>query len=181
MKSVVIDMLVDANSAKGHVVPTPEQLTEEIIMLLSAGNDTTSDALIVGLWEICRHPEVLQQLETELTERFPNVRDTDVIIYENVRDLPYLNAVIKEILRVSNPLPGRLPRAVPAEGYTLYGNHVSAGTALNFSAHLLNRHASVWTNPGAFDPDRWLGQESARLDKYLATFQNGTRQCLGKQ
>jgi cytochrome P450 len=90
MKSVVIDMLVDARSAKGHVVPTAEQLTEEIIMLLSAGNDTTSDALIIGIWQICRHPEVLQLLEEELVKEFPIVKNTDAIIYENVRSLPYL-------------------------------------------------------------------------------------------
>ena len=90
MKSVVIDMLVNANSAKGHVVPTPEQLTEEIIMLLSAGNDTTSDAMIIGIWEVCRHSGVLQRLESELKEAFPNVQNTDAITYENVRNLPYL-------------------------------------------------------------------------------------------
>lgn len=90
MKSVVIDMLVDANSGKGHVVPTAEQLTEEIIMLLSAGNDTTSDALIIGIWQICRHPEVLQKLEDELDIAFPSVKNTDDITYENVRSLPYM-------------------------------------------------------------------------------------------
>jgi cytochrome P450 len=54
MTPVVIYMLVDAKLAKGHVVPTAEQLTEQVIMLLSAGNDTTSDALIIGIWQICR-------------------------------------------------------------------------------------------------------------------------------
>jgi cytochrome P450 len=90
MNSVVIDMLVDAKSAKGHVVPTAEQLTEEVIMLLSAGNDTTSDALIIGIWQICRHPEVLRLLEDELNKAFPSVKNTDSITYENLRSLPYL-------------------------------------------------------------------------------------------
>ena len=39
------------------------------------------------------------------------------------------NAVIKEILRISNPLPGRLPRLVPQEGYSLYGQHVPGGVS----------------------------------------------------
>ena len=90
MKSVVIDILVDAKSAKGHVVLTAEQLTEEVIMLLSAGNDTTSDALIIGIWQICRYPEVLQLLEDELDNAFPSVQNADSITYENVRSLPYL-------------------------------------------------------------------------------------------
>ncbi|KAL6702550.1 hypothetical protein ACN47E_001547 [Coniothyrium glycines] len=180
VKSVVIDMLIDPSSAKGHKVPSHEQLTEEIIMLLSAGNDTTSDALIVGIWEICRNPEVHKRLETELSDVFPSVDNTDIITLENLKDLPYLNAVIKETLRFSNPLPGRLPRVVPSEGHALYGRQLPAGVALNFSAHLLNRHPSVWANGNTFDPDRWLNVDSAKLDKYLATFQNGTRQCLGK-
>lgn len=90
MKSVGTDMLVDARSVKGHVVPTAEQLTEEIIMLLPAGNDTTSDALIIVIWQICRHPEVLQILKKELVKDSPIVKNTDSIIYENVISLPYL-------------------------------------------------------------------------------------------
>jgi cytochrome P450 len=90
MRSVVIDMLLDPTSAKGHVIPTADQLTEEVIMLLSAGNDTTSDALIIGIWQICRHPEVLQLLEDELDRAFPSVINTDSMTYENARSLPYL-------------------------------------------------------------------------------------------
>jgi cytochrome P450 len=97
MKSVVIDMLVDVMSAKGHVVPTAEQLTEEVIMLLSAGNDTTSDALIIGIWQICRHPKVLQLLEDELYREFPSVENTSSITYENVRSLPYLVSSMEQI------------------------------------------------------------------------------------
>lgn len=89
-KSVVIDMLVDPASAKGHTVPTPDELSEEIIMLLSAGNDTTSDALIIGLYQICRNPEILGRMEKELGDAYPNVHDTDAINYENSRNLPYL-------------------------------------------------------------------------------------------
>ncbi|KAF2473016.1 cytochrome P450 [Lindgomyces ingoldianus] len=178
--SVVIDMVIDPAAAKGHIVPTSDQLSEEIIMLLSAGNDTTSDALIIGIYQICRHPEVLGRLEDELTKAFPNIEDTDAINYENTKDLSFLNAVIKEILRISNPLPGRLPRVVPHDGYKMYEHHVPAGTALNFSIHLLNRHPDIWSNPTHFNPDRWLQPDSTKLDKHMATFYNGTRQCLGK-
>lgn len=90
MKSVVIDMLVDASAEKGHIVPTSEQLTEEMIMLLSAGNDTTSDALIIGIWQVCRHPEVLHRLEHELEIAFPSIKNSDTITYESVKPLPYL-------------------------------------------------------------------------------------------
>lgn len=214
MKSVVIDMLVDSTAAKGHVVPTSDQLTEEMIMLLSAGNDTTSDALIIGIWQICRHPEVLQQLELELKTAFPSIHNSDAITYEHVKPLPYIvsfkpsfdesrtdsvqeccdkgdTTYQQSVTRTTPTSRSRggihsVWRTCPRKGKIfihaqLFHSLIKPQIAFNFSSHLLNRHPSVWTDPNTFDPDRWLQPDAARLDKYLATFQNGTRQCLGKQ
>jgi cytochrome P450 len=52
---------------------------------------------------------------------------------------------------------------------------------IHTSAYILNRHADIFDRPDEFDPDRWLGADSARLEKHLATFNRGVRQCLGKE
>ncbi|KAF2732705.1 cytochrome P450 [Polyplosphaeria fusca] len=54
------------------------------------------------------------------------------------------------------------------------------GHVINTSAYLLNRHPSVWSYPLEFEPERWLRPESKDLEKYMASFYRGTRQCLGK-
>lgn len=54
-------------------------------------------------------------------------------------------------------------------------------TVLHFSPYMLNRHPEVWDRPDEFDPDRWLSEESSNLEKYMASFNRGARQCLGKE
>ena len=49
------------------------------------------------------------------------------------------------------------------------------------SPYLLNRHPDVWENATDFRPERWLSESSQDLDKYVATFNRGPRQCLGKE
>ncbi|KAL2797386.1 cytochrome P450 [Aspergillus keveii] len=177
-RSAVIDMLMNPASAKGHTVPTISELNDELIMLLTAGNDTTSNAMVAGIHRICSDAAVRHRFVDELRTHSPAVDDP--ISYEMAKRLPYLNATIKEILRLAHPLPGRLPRVVPAQGYTLYGHTLEARTVIHTSAYILNRHADIFDRPDEFDPDRWLGADSARLDKHLATFNRGVRQCLGK-
>lgn len=52
---------------------------------------------------------------------------------------------------------------------------------IHTSAYILNRHPEVWDRPNEFYPIRWLSADAATLDKQLATFGRGARQCLGKE
>jgi cytochrome P450 len=87
-RSIVIDTLLDPNAAKDHSVLDADQLAAEVIMLLSAGNDTTSDAMIVGIYQTLRNPKVYQTLTDELNNCFPNVKEE--ITYDKAKRLPYL-------------------------------------------------------------------------------------------
>ncbi|TQV90374.1 cytochrome P450 [Cordyceps javanica] len=177
-RSAVIDMLVDPAATKDYKVPAKAEVSDELTMLLTAGSDTSSTAIISAIYYIQRHKNVLSELRSELREAFPSLQDE--ISYETVKELPYLTAVIKEVLRLSHPLPGRLPRIIPSSGYSLYGNELPRGTSIHMSAYLLNRYASTWRDPHEFDPARWMQGDSAVLEKYVATFGRGARQCLGK-
>jgi len=87
-RSVVIDLLVDPTSAKDHSILNASQLAEEVIMLLSAGNDTTSNAMIIGIYQILRNPSIYQRLSKELTTAFPMAEEG--INYDQARKLEYL-------------------------------------------------------------------------------------------
>ncbi|KAM3426659.1 hypothetical protein NHJ13734_009333 [Beauveria thailandica] len=178
-RSAVIDMLmVHPAATKDYKVPAKAEVSDELTMLLTAGSDTSSTAIISAIYYIQRHKNVLSELRSELRRAFPSLQDE--INYEKAKELPYLTAVIKEVLRLSHPLPGRLPRIIPSSGYSLYGNELPRGTNIHMSAYLLNRHAGTWRDPHEFDPARWMHGDSADLDKYVATFGRGARQCLGK-
>ena len=56
--------------------------------ILTAGNDTTANAMILGAYFICSHPQVHVRVVEELQKRFPNVNDS--ITYDETKTLPYL-------------------------------------------------------------------------------------------
>lgn len=178
IKSEILEQLLDPNAARGHTVPDAYDLNEEALTLLTAGNDTTANAMIIGAYLICTHPTVLERLIDELQKEFPD--GSESITFEKAKQLPYLTAVLREVLRCSNPLPGRLPRVVPPEGASIDGVDLPPGVVVHTSAYLLNRHPSVWgSRSRQFDPDRWLVEQPQALDKYMTSFYKGARQCLG--
>ncbi|KAL8911000.1 MAG: hypothetical protein Q9171_003769 [Xanthocarpia ochracea] len=177
-RSEILEQLLDPNSARGHLIPNAYDLNEEALTLLTAGNDTTANAMIIGAYLICTHSSVLNRLVEELETAFPDGHQS--ITFEKAKQLPYLTAVLREVLRCSNPLPGRLPRVVPPEGASVDGIDLAPGVIVHTSAYLLNRHESVWgPDSREFKPDRWLGGQPQALDKYMTSFNRGARQCLG--
>ncbi|KAL8658077.1 MAG: hypothetical protein Q9202_007630 [Teloschistes flavicans] len=177
-RSEILEQLLDPNAARGHSIPNAYDLNEEALTLLTAGNDTTANSMIIGAYLICTHPLVLERLVAELDTAFPAGEGS--ITFEKAKQLPYLTAVLREVLRCSNPLPGRLPRVVPPEGASVDGIDLAPGVIVHTSAYLLNRHRSVWGPDGRdFNPHRWLSGQHQRLEKHMASFYRGARQCLG--
>ncbi|KAL9577458.1 MAG: hypothetical protein Q9212_006352 [Teloschistes hypoglaucus] len=179
-RSEILEQLLDPNAARGHAIPNAYDLNEEALTLLTAGNDTTANAMIIGAYLICTHPLVLKRLVEELDTAFPAGEGS--ITFEKAKQLPYLTAVLREVLRCSNPLPGRLPRVVPPEGALVDGIDLAPGVIVHTSAYLLNRHRSVWGPDGRdFNPQRWLSGQHQGLEKHMTSFYRGARQCLGMQ
>jgi cytochrome P450 len=147
-------------------------------LLLSAGNDSVSNVLIIGVYNILRPERVYSKINEEFLSEFPSL--IDEVTYDKAKRLPYRTAVIKEVLRVSPAQPGITPRVVPPEGFDLYRERVPGDVNFNTSAYLLNRHSSIFKDPDIFDPCPWLDPSSAYLDKYVAIIYRGTRQCVGK-
>ena len=83
-----MERLLDPSAVRDHVVPNTTELNEEALMLLTAGNDTTANAMIFGVYYICRHLDVQQELVAELRAQFPGTEQK--ITYEELRNLPYL-------------------------------------------------------------------------------------------
>ena len=83
-----MERLLDSPAVRNHVAPNTTELNEEALMLLTAGNDTTANAIIFGVYYICRHPDVQQKLAAELRAQFPGTEQK--ITYEDLRNLPYL-------------------------------------------------------------------------------------------
>ena len=107
--------------------------TDEILstfnFVIIAESETTATMLTVIFNLLSRSERILQRLCTEIRTKFK--RETDITI-DNIHDLPYLEAVLNEGLRMCNPIPGGLPRVVPEGGDTYAGVYLPGGVSNPF-------------------------------------------------
>ncbi|KAK6502936.1 hypothetical protein TWF481_007977 [Arthrobotrys musiformis] len=176
----VIGRLLTPNEDKGFQVPSKQGIKDEVITLVSAGNDTTGITSMVGLFQILSNPQIHDRLLAELKTILPSV--DSVVPYPELEKLPYLTACIKESLRYASAAASRTPRLVPPGGiYLPDGRFVPAGTRIGMAIYLIHYNPDLFPNPRVFDPERWLKDpaEMTVQNKFLVPFSKGTRACLG--
>ncbi|KAL0930039.1 cytochrome P450 4A10 [Colletotrichum truncatum] len=159
--------------------PSDGQMISDGIVILAAGADTTAAALSIGIHWLARNPDLWQQLQEELRPVMEAAEISPRI--EALAQLPLLNAVLKEGLRVSCPIRGHMPRVVPAKGWNYNGTHLPAGTVVATSAFYGCYNETVFPDPERYDPTRWLPpNHTAKMEAHLQPFSRGTRQCIGQ-
>ncbi|ELR03254.1 hypothetical protein VC83_02379 [Pseudogymnoascus destructans] len=170
--------LLNPDAAEGHVTPSVDELKDEAYIIIAAAADTTGNAMTIASYNIISNEAIYRKLASELREAFPDPHASlDFVLLER---LPCLTAVIKEALRLSFGVIGRLPRLTPEPGAVFNEYAVPAGTIVGMSSWTMHRNENIFPSPDKFDPERWVDPEAARfLDKYLVPFGKGSRQCVG--
>ncbi|XP_074583455.1 flavonoid 3',5'-hydroxylase 1-like [Curcuma longa] len=155
-----------------------------IFDLFTAGTDTSSIVVEWTLAEMLRNPAILHRLQAE-TEA---VVGRDRLLEESdIPNLPYLQAVCKEALRLHPSTPLMLPH-FSHEDCEVGGFFIPKHTRLLVNVWAIGRDPAVWENPLAFDPDRFLpGGKGARYDPLgsdgnfgFIPFGAGRRSCTAK-
>jgi cytochrome P450 len=199
VQDLIHDIMVEslANKAKnnGDTKPRRDLLTlfvdssgtndamvvRDIVMnFFFAGKDTTSFSMSWFLVMMNRHPRVLRKIREEIRTNLPDL-GTRVPTMEELSKLPYLEAAIKESLRLYMTAIHRTPN----RSTTLSdGTFVPLGTYAIVSAYASARMASVW-GPDAeeYRPERFIDEDIGKLKvvspfKFIS-FIGGPRQCLG--
>lgn len=106
-----------------------------------AGSDTTAVTMTYLTYSVCSDSRVREKLNAEL-DSVP-----DPITDKSLRDLPYLNQVITETLRLYTAVPAGLPRLVPEEGANFNGYHVPGGITVETQSYSLHRDPNVFPEP----------------------------------
>lgn len=152
----------------------------EATALVVAGSDTTAISLTYLVWAVLSRPDIQDALQKELA-CLP-----DSYVDQDLEDLPLLNAVIDETLRLYGAAPGGLPRNVPAEGADIAGYYMPGGTIVTTQAYTIHRDDRLFENALQFDPYRWfkLNSEDTTPQQELAKavyhpFGAGSRVCIG--
>ncbi|KAJ5646046.1 hypothetical protein N7490_002418 [Penicillium lividum] len=139
-----------------------------------AGSDTTAVTLTYLIYSVCSDKRIREKLVAEIAT-LPNPM---AISDKDLRNLPYLNQVIKETLRLHTAVPFGLPRSVPAGGATFKGMYLVGGTTVSTQSYTLHRDAGIFPNPNLFHPERWENP-SKDMKEASIPFGGGSRICIG--
>ncbi len=157
----VLSLLLSARDEDGEPM-TPAEMRDELVTALVAGHETTASQLAWAFEQIARDERVQRRLHAELDDG----SDDDA----------YLTATINEILRRRPVVPNAEPRLVkkPIE---IGGIEYQPGVVLFASAHLLHHDPTIYPEPYAFRPERFLEQAPGTYT--WTPFGGGRRRCLG--
>lgn len=160
---------------------TQREVQSETLLQIVAGSDTSATAMRATLLYIVSNPHVQQKLLEEISKSSISTPITDA----EARKLPYLQAVIKEGMRIFPPVTGFMSKTVPPDGDTIKGLYIPGGTTIGWSPFGLMRNEKLW-GPDAkvFRPERWFEGtpeeiQSKEIDVEMC-FGYGKYQCLGK-
>lgn len=147
--------------------------------LLVASMDTSSTSIEWILSELLKHPNVMKKLQSELD----NVFDQKGIVEEkDLKNLDYLNMVIKEGFRLHPVAPLLLPHE-SIEDCTLDGFQIPKGSRVLVNVWAIGRDPDVWREPEKFIPERFVESTiDVRGQNFqLLPFGSGRRSCPGLQ
>ncbi|ERT05658.1 cytochrome P450 family protein [Lyngbya aestuarii BL J] len=165
----VLSLLISARDEAGKGL-TNQELRDQLITLLLLGHDTTASALAWTFYWIHRYPKILDQLVEELNSLGENPDPMDIV------QLPYLNAVCQETLRIYPIALISQPRVVK-ESIKIENYQFQPGTILVPCIHLAHHRDQVYPNSKQFNPNRFLKQKFSPYE-YLP-FGGGSRSCIG--
>lgn len=168
----VLARLLRARDEQGEAM-SEKQLRDEVLTMLLAGHETSAVTLTFALYLLAGHPEVCARLRDEIDAASADDRSGP-----GVAALSYLNAVIRETLRLYPPAYS-IGREVIHE-FELGGYRIPRGTQASFSPYALHRQPRWFPDPERFSPERWLDPDAPAVPKFAyLPFGAGPRVCIG--
>ncbi|KAF2691046.1 cytochrome P450 [Lentithecium fluviatile CBS 122367] len=172
---------------------TKDELFSEAILQILAGSDTTATAIRGIMLYLIAHPRVYAQLQSEIDGAISSGKAPGIVQDVTLRDLPYLQAVVREGLRVHPPVTDPVPKLVPMGGDTVSVDgkqyFLPGGTNISYNAWGVHHDKAMFgEDADSFRPERWLLEENEVNQEQLSAmrrttemiFGYGKYQCLGK-
>ncbi|KAF7804118.1 3,9-dihydroxypterocarpan 6A-monooxygenase-like [Senna tora] len=173
---ILLDIHEDENS---KIKLTKHSIKAFVLDLFMAGTDTSAITTEWALAELINHPHVMEKARQEIESVIGNTR---IVEESDIANLPYLQAIVKETLRIhpTAPLVGRLSN----ENCNVGGYEIPAKTLLFVNLWSIGRDPNYWEDPLEFRPERFMSEEGSRVDLRgqhfeLISFGSGRRMCPG--
>jgi cytochrome P450 len=172
----ILSLLIGARGEGGEAF-SDREIRDQAMTLMFAGHDTSTSTLTFMMHELARHPEVVERLVEEqdrvLGGAVPSAEQLE-------KELPYLDMVLDEVLRLYPPAwigPRRAVREFEFGGCT-----VPRGAYVNYCSWASHRIPEVFPDPEAFIPERFARERKAALPRgAYVPFGGGQRVCIGKR
>lgn len=164
---------------------TEEEASGEALLQVVAGSDTSASTIRIVMLSLLTNPAAYRRLQAEIDEGVASGNISSPIKDSEARRLPYLQAVIKEGLRIMPPAGGAFFKTVPPGGDVIDGKHIPAGTQIGSSPFGIHHSKNLFgADADLYRPERWLEAEAVHLAQMTSTvdlvFHSGKYQCLGK-
>ncbi|KAK5651583.1 hypothetical protein OQA88_11856 [Cercophora sp. LCS_1] len=161
---------------------TEEEAAGEALLQIVAGSDTSATTVRSVILHLQSNPLAYHKLQQEIDAGIAAGKISSPIKDSEARQLPYLQAVIKEGLRILPPASGPFFKTVPEGGEVISGRFIPAGTQIGSSPFSIHHSKKIYGEDAeVFRPERWLTGDVERMNATLdLIFHYGKFQCLGK-
>lgn len=167
----VLSLLLQARDQSSGVGLSEDELLGHAGVIFAAGHETSSNALTWTLFLLSQHPQVAADLQDELEQVLNGAAPT----VAQLAQLPFLERVVKESMRVISPVPWNA--RVTSQPTELGGYALPAGTEVFVSIYQTHHMPELYPNPESFQPHRW---ETLNPTAYeYNPFSAGPRLCIG--
>ena len=168
----LLELLLDARYDDGNAMEE-EQLIDEILILFTAGHETTSNALTFTAELLARDPDSQDKIADEVEKATQNTTG----LFEFIQACPFTKNVIEESMRLYPP--AYFIDRVNIEDDEYNGMFIPKDSNLLFSMYEIHRHPNLWEEPERFMPERFAGGNAQKHSAYYFPFGAGPRMCIG--
>lgn len=188
-----LDRFIDAKDKYPDIVDD-SQIISYLMINMIAGADTTAITLNAAIYFALKDPRVWARLQKEIRACQSSLDAAPSAVPYNIASaFPYLNAVVREAMRMHPGVAMTLERYVPPGGLTLpNGQYIPQGSIVGMNPYVIARNRSVWgEDSDVFRPERWLRDDSQESEEEFQArlrlmnnsdlaFGAGSRICIGR-
>ncbi|KAI3773724.1 hypothetical protein L1987_48254 [Smallanthus sonchifolius] len=174
-RKTMIELLLSLQESEPEYY-TDAMIRSLVLVLLSAGTDTSAGTMEWVMSVLLNHPHILKKAQAEIDQVIGHNRLVDE---SDIVNLPYLRCIINETLRMYPAGPLLVPHE-SSEDCVIGGYNIPRGTMLIVNQWAIHHDPKVWTDPETFKPERFEGLEGTRDGFKLLPFGSGRRSCPGE-
>jgi cytochrome P450 len=151
------------------------EVRANIVTFIGAGHETTANALSWSMYLLSKAPAARERIEREVDD----ILGEGPVGAEDLERLVYTRAVLDEAMRLYPPVPF-MSRAALADD-RIGTLRIPKGSLVTIAPYVLHRHRRLWDAPDAFDPERFLPERRAGINRFAyLPFGAGPRVCIGQ-